>query len=160
MIKMNSTSFVWGDMYIFEDVYDYNSKVKQKHKNKISDPQARFLKSIVLTLTMNQLNAKILLDISAEVLVISDSFFFFFSAAWNAWVLKVAWSRLAACLTSGMSDRTHPQVPCSLIYFSLLLLVNGNHDKVYISRHIHMPRPINILWWKMVQWLHSSWKWA
>lgn len=65
-------------MYIFEDVYDYNSKVKQKHKNKISDPQARFLKSIVLTLTMNQLNAKILLDISAEVLVSSDSFFFFF----------------------------------------------------------------------------------
>ena len=23
-------------MYIFEDVYDYNSKVKQKHKNKTS----------------------------------------------------------------------------------------------------------------------------
>lgn len=41
--------------------------------------------------------------------------------------------------------RDSPPVPCPLIYFLLLLLVNGNHDKVYISRHIHMPWPINIL---------------
>lgn len=39
------------------------------------------------------------------------------------------------------SGRDLPLVLCSLIYFFLGLLVNGNHDKVYISRHTHMPWP-------------------
>lgn len=133
-------------MYISEDTSDYNSEKVKNTKNKISDLQTQFLKSIVLMLTLNSLNGNILLDFYTEVLVSSDSFLSCLKhMSFESCLVELH----PAFQVSSLPDlrnvrRKSPPMPCPLIYFLLLLLVNGNHDKVYISRHIHMPRPINI----------------